>query len=213
MSRAYARDMTDGAARAGHWDLIYKTRDASEVSWYQPFPEVSVALIGELGIARDVPVIDVGGGESMLIDELVGADFADLTVLDVSSVALADGRRRLGDERVTWLEIDVLDWQPERRYGLWHDRAVFHFLVDQADRAAYIDVLRRATGPASAVIVATFGPDGPESCSGLPVTRYTAQALAAELGEGFEVMATREERHSTPAGDVQPFTWVAGRMR
>ena len=205
--------MTDEGVRALHWDLVYETREASEVSWYQPFPQVSMELIGELDIGRDIAVIDVGSGESTLVDELAGGGFTDVTVLDISAVALAESRRRVVDERVSWLEVDLLAWRPERHYGLWHDRAVFHFLIDRADRAAYVDVLRAATGPGSAVIIATFSPDGPESCSGLPVARYSADALAATLGDGFEVVAARYERHTTPAGDVQPFTWVAGRFR
>jgi len=174
---------------------------------------MSLELIGQLGVSANTPTIDVGGGESTLVEHLLAAGFGDLTVLDVSAVAVADGRQRLDDERVSWLVADVLAWQPERSYGLWHDRAVFHFLVSPADQSAYLSALRAATAPGSAVIVATFAPDGPTSCSGLPVARYSADQLASVLGECFKIEASLEEHHVTPAGGVQPFTWVAGKMR
>jgi hypothetical protein len=204
--------MEDGKERAKHWDRVYETRGPSEVSWYEPVPQLSMELIGEVGITTDTPVIDVGGGESLLVDSLLAAGFEDLTVLDVSDVALADGRSRVGPTPVRWVEADVLAWQPDRRYGLWHDRAVFHFLVEPSDRVAYSSALRAGTTAGSAVVVGSFAPDGPESCSGLPVVRYSAGELIEAIGEDFEVMAAREELHRTPSGGVQPFTWVAGRI-
>ena len=160
-----------------------------------------------------MPVIDVGGGESLLVDCLLAQGFADLTVLDISRVALAEARRRVESAQVRWVEADVRTWQPDRRYGLWHDRAVFHFLVDPADRAAYLRNMATATAPGSALIVATFAPHGPETCSGLPVARYSSDALARALGADFEVVEILEEQHPTPSGGIQPFTWVAGRLK
>jgi hypothetical protein len=208
----YAGVMVDRKERSRHWDTTYETKTGTGVSWYQPVPQVSLELIGRMDIGTDTPVIDVGGGESTLVDHLEAAGFKDLTVLDVSEVALNDGRSRLGQTQVRRVEADVLAWQPDRRYGLWHDRAVFHFLVEASDRTAYVKALQAATMVGSAVVVGTFAPDGPESCSGLPVVRYSAGELTKALGQRFEVMATREENHRTPGGGVQPFTWVAGRI-
>lgn len=204
--------MAETVQGAQHWDAAYEIK-GSAVSWYQVEPRVSLDLVRRMEVDIDVPVLDVGGGESLLVDNLLARGFVDLTVLDLSKFALAEGRRRVGPAPVTWLQADVLAWQPHRRYGLWHDRAMFHFLVDAADREAYRETLRAATVPGSTLIVATFSPEGPEACSGLPVARYSAEALAAELGESFEIVASLDELHTTPSGSIQPFTWVAGRMR
>ncbi len=204
--------MADTRERALHWDLTYKTKGPTGVSWYQTVPRVSLKLIGELGVSATAPVIDVGGGESTLVDHLVAEGFDDMTVLDVSAFAVDGGRERIGDEKVRWLVADVLTWQPERIYELWHDRAVFHFPVELADQSAYLNALHVATAPGSAVIVGTFAPNGPESCSGLPIVRYSADQLESVLGERFKVEACLEEQHVTPAGGIQTFTWVAGKM-
>jgi len=196
----------------GHWDAVYETKGPRGVSWYQPVPRVSLDIIGKMDVASDAPVIDVGGGESMLVDNLLAQGFVDVTVLDISEVALARARDRVPSPSVRWLEADVRTWRPDRRYGLWHDRAVFHFLIDPDDRTAYLRNLGAATAPGSVVIVATFAPGGPSTCSGLPVARYSSDALADALGEVVEVVVSLEEQHTTPDGNVQPFTWVAGRV-
>jgi trans-aconitate methyltransferase len=183
-----------------------------DVSWYQSAPRVSLELIETLGIDRDAAVIDVGGGASNLVDHLVEQGFRDVSVLDVSAVALAEGRRRLGDEApVAWLREDLLGWEPTRRFDLWHDRAVFHFLVSPDDRERYLRILRSAIRDTGFVVLGTFAPDGPERCSGLPVTRYSVEDLAHLLR--LDVLVTRREEHTTPGGAIQPFTWVAGRLR
>jgi hypothetical protein len=182
------------------------------VSWFQPTPTISLELIGNLELPRDAAVVDVGGGASSLVDRLVDQGFRDLSVLDVSRAALQATRHRLGgDYPVTFLERDVLEWHPERRFHLWHDRAAFHFLVDSADRDRYLATLRSAIQPDGFVIIATFASDGPEFCSGLPVVRYSAESLGSVLGPDYVVVATRREEHTTPGGGVQPFTWVAAR--
>lgn len=183
------------------------------MSWFQGEPTVSLELVAHLGVERSAAVIDVGGGASPLVDHLVAAGFGDVTVLDVSVVALEEARRRVGPHApVRWVGEDLLAWHPSRRYGLWHDRAVFHFLVDDADRARYVATLTEALEDGAGVVMATFAPDGPEYCSGLPVCRYSPEALAAALGPGFTLVASRRELHTTPAGVAQPFTWIAGRM-
>jgi Methyltransferase domain len=170
---------------------------------------MSLTLIDRLGVPKAAPIIDVGGGASLLVDELLARDYTDLTVLDVSATALSIARQRLGDGApVHWLCEDIMTWQPERRYGLWHDRAVFHFLTQPDERVQYRHTLHQAIGPGGAVIMATFATDGPESCSGLPVARYDAGELERRL-DGFSLVASSREEHITPEGIVQPFTWIA----
>ncbi|GAA3948010.1 class I SAM-dependent methyltransferase [Actinomadura viridis] len=208
-------------ARQDHWDTVYSDRGERRVSWYQADPRLSVELIEEAaGEGRDGAVIDVGGGASLLASRLVDEGFRDVTVLDVSEVALETARRaasrRPGGERITWVHADLLSWRPPRRYAIWHDRAVFHFLTERADRAAYLAVLRAALVPRGAIVLAAFAPEGPGHCSGLPVARYDAGGLAAELtgafGDDVTLTARRTERHVTPAGAVQPFTWISARL-
>lgn len=196
--------------RAEHWDATYRARGVEGVSWFQPAPIVSLALIDDLAVPTDTAVIDVGGGASRLADELATRGFSDVTVLDVSAAALEAAQRRLGpDAPVTWLRQDLLAWRPERRYGLWHDRAVFHFLIDPTARQRYTALLQAAVEPGGWAIVATFAPDGPDHCSGLPVARYSTDDLAGVLGDGFTLVDSRREEHATPAGAIQPFTWIA----
>lgn len=198
--------------RVRHWDAVYEERGTDGVSWFQREPQVSLELVASLAVPCETAVVDVGGGASTFVDRLLARGFVDVTVLDVSAAALEASRRRLGrGARVTWLREDVLTWRPPRRYGLWHDRAAFHFLVDAADRAAYLAVLRSALAPGGQVVLGTFAADGPDRCSGLPVARYSPGGLAGVLGDDLEVVETRREVHVTPAGARQAFTWVAAR--
>jgi hypothetical protein len=199
---------------AQHWDAVYSTRATTEVSWFQADPTVSIELIELLKVPHDAAVIDIGGGASFLIDSLVHRGFSDVSVLDVSKAALEVMNRRLGgDARVTLWHENLLHWHPTRRFHLWHDRAVFHFLVSPADRNAYLEKLKSALEPGGAAVIGTFDSNGPESCSGLPVTRHSAEELAFWLGDGFEIVETRSEEHFTPAGIMQPFTWISARRR
>jgi 2-polyprenyl-3-methyl-5-hydroxy-6-metoxy-1,4-benzoquinol methylase len=208
---AVADRLFDPDARALHWNSIYERLGPRAVSWYQPEPLISVAIMETLGVSRDDGVIDVGAGASTLVDVLVAQGFTDVTVLDISATAIGQSRRRLGEDApVTWIETDLLTWAPTRRYDVWHDRAVLHFLsAPEVD--TYREVMRRALAPGGLAIVATFALDGPSTCSGLPVTRYDADQLASALGEDFDVLERRREVHSTPMGGAQPFTWVAAR--
>jgi hypothetical protein len=194
-----------------HWDAAYRTLGAEGVSWFQAEPTMSLQMIRTLGIDHSTPIIDVGGGASSLVDHLVSEGFLDVSVLDLSETALNEGRRRLGTAKaVTWLHEDVLTWRPPRRFGLWHDRAVFHFLTDEGDRARYLASISEALEPGSGIVMATFADDGPEHCSGLPVSRYSVEALFRVLGGRVTLVDARGELHTTPGGVVQPFTWVAG---
>ncbi|HXX89008.1 MAG TPA: class I SAM-dependent methyltransferase [Acidimicrobiales bacterium] len=204
--------MPDRAARQRHWDEAYTGRGVQDVSWFQAVPQMSLELLECLEVRTTASVLDVGAGASCLVDTLLDRGFDDLTVLDVSEVALHAVRDRLpAGAPVTLVRHDLLTWQPARRFDVWHDRAVLHFLVDEEDRRSYRRVLDSALAPEGAVVIATFAPDGPETCSGLPVSRYDADGLAALLGPAFAVVAVRHEEHVTPAGVVQPFTWVAAR--
>lgn len=193
-----------------HWEKVYATRATDNVSWYQPHAERSLKLIRELGIAKDAPIIDVGGGASVLVDDLLDDGYLNLSVLDISGAALAATRTRLGTRaaNVNWFEGDVTQVDlPPGRYALWHDRAVFHFLTTPEQRAAYVRQVLRAVRPGGHVIVATFAEDGPTECSGLPVVRYDASHLHGEFGAPFELLGHEHEQHTTPAGRVQSFLY------
>lgn len=198
--------------RVEHWNRTYAEK-GDDVSWFQAVPTTSLELIDHLGLGTATPVIDIGGGASHLVDELVGRGFGDLSVLDVSDRALATVAQRFAEHprAVRCIASDITTWRPERSYGLWHDRAVLHFLTDAAERTRYHGALEHAVGPGGAVIIATFAPDGPDTCSGLPVRRHDAAALFDFLGDDFEAVTDRHEVHRTPWGTEQAFTWVAAR--
>lgn len=196
-----------------HWNGVYDRLRPTAVSWYQPHPTMPLEIIDGIGIEPDAAVLDAGGGASLLVDTLSGRGFTDLTVVDISRRALDVARGRCPRaERITWLEQDLLAWQPERHYDLWCDRAVFHFLTNPGDQSRYREVLRSATRPGGHVIMATFADDGPDSCSGLPVCRYGPDDLVDLFGNGFELIEARRELHLTPTGATQPFTWIAARV-
>jgi ubiquinone/menaquinone biosynthesis C-methylase UbiE len=171
-------------------------------------------LIRHLNPPYDAAILDVGGGASTLVDGLLADGYSDVTVLDISTAPLEALRQRLGPETpVRLIHGDLLTWTPDRSFDLWHDRAVFHFLVDEHDRRKYLEVLRRAMHPGGHVILGTFAADGPQFCSGLPVARYAAETLSDILGTDFEILEHRHEEHVTPTGVRQPFTWLGARHR
>lgn len=193
-----------------HWEAVYAQRTPDSVSWFQPHAEHSLELIARAGLTRDAAIIDVGGGASTLADDLLARGYHDLTVLDLSAAALAAAQVRLGDDarRVSWVETDITAVDlPRQRYDLWHDRAVFHFLTDAAQRHAYVEGVLQSVKPGGHVIVATFAEDGPDRCSGLPVMRYGADTLHAEFGAPFELLEHSRETHHTPGGAVQQFVY------
>ena len=194
-------------SRHDHWETVYTSKGESEVSWFQETPAPSLELIERVGTEQSSGIIDIGGGASRLVDNLVSRGYQDVTVLDLSEAALASARSRIGDQanRVTWVAADVTTWEPSRSYDVWHDRAAFHFLTEPNDQAAYVARLRRALRVGGHAIIATFAPDGPERCSGLMVSRYDANTLAATLGEGFELIDARRHDHTTPWGSLQKF--------
>lgn len=205
------QEQVENASQA-HWDKAYQDLSASGVSWYQPRPTLSVDLISTLELPQTTPVIDMGGGASNVAGSLVGLGFVDVTVLDLSSTALDLAKKRLGPEApVHWVHADLLAWQPPRSYGLWHDRAVFHFLTQEHERSIYLEKLGSAITRPGYVILATFASDGPELCSGLPVERYSVEDLTGLLSTvDVHVVGGCGEDHVTPSGTVQPFSWVIG---
>ena len=193
-----------------HWEKVYRTKEPTEVSWYRPHLDVSLQLIEAAAPDRDANIIDVGGGESTLVDDLVARGYRNVDVLDVSATAIEVARERLGAaaDRVHWLCADVTSFAfPRQCYDVWHDRAVFHFLTQAGDRAAYVRQVARAVRPGGHVIVATFGPDGPTQCSGLNVARYDPKGLHREFGAGFRLVKHCTDLHRTPAGSVQQFIY------
>jgi hypothetical protein len=194
---------------AEHWDSAYAQGERTR-SWFQEYPAASLRMLDAAGVAAQDSVIDIGGGASPLTDSLLQRGHQDLTVLDVSAAALRISQRRLGPtEQVQWIVADLLTWNPQRTYAAWHDRAVFHFITAERDRQRYLTTLNSATVPGSVAIFGCFAPDGPQSCSGLPVARYSAADLTARLGDDWTLVASEREEHHTPAGGVQPFTWTA----
>lgn len=194
------------ATRVAHWEQVYRTKEPTELSWYQADPAASCRLIEQAGVGRSTPILDVGGGASVLADRLVTTGCEDVTVLDVSSAALAVVRERLGPA-VRVIRADLTRFGPERRYALWHDRAVLHFLTDPVDQQAYVRTLSHALQPGGHVILATFALDGPTRCSGLPVERYDAPGMAHLLGPAFQLRGAETETHSTPSGAAQRFQY------
>ena len=198
--------MTD-ASRKSHWETVYTTKGENEVSWFQEYPALSLELID---FARPMPesaIVDIGGGASRLVDGLIARGFKHVTVLDISHAALDAAKARLGERasEVEWIVADITKWHPAHSFDIWHDRAAFHFLTDPADRAAYVACLKQAIRPGGHAVIGTFAIDGPEKCSGLPVNRYDAAGLAKELGEGFELVDSRRQDHSTPWSSMQRF--------
>lgn len=201
--------------RSTHWDHVYATKGEAEVSWFQDSPAISLELIRAANPDPGASVIDIGGGASRLVDALLQHGYRDLAVLDLSAHALDAAKRRIGHaaSMVDWIVADATTWQPAKTYDIWHDRAAFHFLTEARDRAAYVERLRSAVASGGHVIIATFAPDGPEKCSGLPVQRYDGASLAAELGPEFELIETRSETHHTPWNSTQAFQFSRFRKR
>ena len=193
--------------RHAHWEHVYSKKGENEVSWFEKNPALSLELIAQVGATAASPIIDIGGGASRLVDNLLQRGFENITVLDLSETALESAKARLGTDaaRVHWVVADVTTWQPLKIYQIWHDRAAFHFLVNQGDRVAYVARLRQALKVGGYAIISTFALDGPERCSGLQITRYDPASLGETLRCGFEFVGSRQHIHATPWGTEQSF--------
>jgi SAM-dependent methyltransferase len=193
-----------------HWEHIYKSKGVREVSWFQEHATQSITLIRKTGVSLGAKIIDVGGGASTLVDDLIDQGYSEITVLDISGTALRRSQNRLGQRAslVTWLELDITRAELEPNiYDLWHDRAVFHFLTSETERAHYVRAVRRSVKTGGHIIVASFGLNGPERCSGLNIVRYDAESMHREFGNDFELVDTTTEVHHTPFGTDQQFIY------
>lgn len=201
--------------RQSHWQNVYLNKGEQEVSWTQGDPQPSLGLIEKFAQDRNASIIDIGGGASRLIDALLARGFAAITVLDLSDAALKSAKARLGEQgaSVQWVAADATIWRPPTPFDIWHDRAAFHFLVEAKDRAAYVDRLHAGVKKGGHAIIATFAPDGPEKCSGLPVQRYDPDSLGRTIGAAFELVEHQPHRHVTPWGAVQSFQFSVLRRR
>lgn len=198
-----------------HWEKVYTHKSADAVSWFQPYAVRSMNIIQRLPLDTTAHIIDVGGGASTLVDDLLYRDYSNISVLDLSGSALQVAQNRLGDaaQKVQWIEGDVTKVTlPRHSIDVWHDRAVFHFLTSEAERRRYVDAVLNSVKPGGYVIMATFAEDGPEQCSGLPVQRYSASALHAEFGSPFELLGHEKELHQTPFGTTQSFVYCYCRL-
>ena len=199
--------MSEATNKKDHWEAVYQKKSPVEVSWYQKVPVLSLQLTIRLLKKKSDRIVDVGGGASTLADHLLDKGFDDITVLDLSSEALAHAQKRLGQKsaQISWVAADITEWEPSGTFELWHDRAVYHFLTEKTDREKYKDVLKRATHPGSWVIIAAFSIGGPEKCSGLDIVQYDREKLQSELGDSFTFVEEQFESHITPTGKEQAF--------
>jgi len=193
-----------------HWENIYHTKDATQVSWFQEHPALSLDFIKATGVEKTAQIIDVGGGASRLVDDLLTEGYHHITVLDISAAALQVAQQRLGSQAslVTWIEADITHVElPSNYYDVWHDRAVFHFLTKPEDRKRYVETVRHAVKTGGHIIVATFAPEGPNRCSGLDIVKYDPEHLHSEFGNDFALVNSSEETHHTPFGTEQQFIY------
>lgn len=201
---------------AEHWEATYTKKRPDEVSWYRPHLETSLSFLEKAGVAKDAGILDVGGGASTFVDDVVARGYSKVTVIDLSSAALETARSRLGERgrSVHWLLGDITRLElPRHEYAFWHDRAVFHFLREPEERSHYVSAVQRGLVPGGHIMVATFGPGGPERCSGLDVSRYSADELHAQFGGEFEKVESQVELHTTPGGSLQEFVYCLCRLQ
>jgi 2-polyprenyl-3-methyl-5-hydroxy-6-metoxy-1,4-benzoquinol methylase len=198
-----------------HWETVYQTKAAHEVSWYRSHLDNSLALIAQAAADLNAVIIDIGGGEATLVDDLIERGYQHLSILDISQAAIDTTKQRLGSvaDQINWLVDDITTANlPPQQYDVWHDRAVFHFLTLPAQRAAYVRQVLHAVKPGGQIIMATFGVDGPEKCSGLEIVRYSSASLQAEFGDQFQLLETSTELHKTPFQTTQQFIYCHFRM-
>lgn len=196
-------------SRQAHWESVFSTKAATDVSWFEAEPATSLELVLSVSTPQD-SVIDVGAGAAHLVDRLLDFGYRDVSVLDVSATALNVVRERLQHRSVTpsYITADITQWIPDRSYDVWHDRAVFHFMTDQQMRSAYVLAASRAVKAGGHAIIGTFALDGPEACSGIQVSRHSPDTLAAQFAENFELIDSKSVRHRTPSGSDQSFVWA-----
>ena len=196
--------------RKAHWENVYQTKGRDEVSWFREHLDTSLRMIANTGVGKDAAIIDVGGGNSTLVDDLIEQGFVDVSVLDISAKAITDSKERLGSkaEEVNWLVADITTVElPKDHFDVWHDRAVFHFLTDEENRRKYVELVMRSLKLGGHIIVASFGLEGPQKCSGLNVVRYSPETMHDEFGNSFDLVESIGETHNTPFGTEQDFVY------
>jgi len=195
--------------RISHWENVYANRSPDELGWFQIEPTLSLELITKEELSTDASIIDVGGGASTLSLKLFDAGYKNLTILDISAISLNHSKEVFGEsaDKVTWIESDITEFNPTHSYDVWHDRAVFHFLLDADDRAHYVDVLNNTLNVGGYLVLAAFAVGGPEKCSGQEIIQYDITTLAHELGSGYRLLEQRSEQHNTPDGNEQQFNY------
>lgn len=197
--------------RHQHWENIYQTKALSEVGWHQPKPEVSLGFISRLNIPKDAAIIDIGGGDSFLIDNLLFKGYTDLTVLDISATAIQRAKQRLGEfaDQVNWIESDITEFRPTRQYDLWHDRATFHFLTGAEEVDLYIQALELGSKPSGNLVVGTFSENGPTKCSGIEIKQYSPETLTEQFGNKFSTLECVIHDHITPFETAQNYVFCS----
>lgn len=201
--------------RKEHWDEVYQSKKATEVSWYEPLPETSLDLISNCQLDKDAAIIDIGGGDSFLAEYLIAKGFTDITVLDISEKALERAKERLGEKAsgIQWIVADAAEFVPERKYDLWHDRAAFHFLTEEPQIRHYVETVKNAVKSGGFVIMGTFSENGPTKCSGLEIKQYSIVQLQDLFSEAFVAISCKNLDHNTPSGGTQNFTFCSFQKR
>lgn len=194
-----------------HWEKVYTTKQLTDVSWYQPNPAVSLQFVKELGIPAYASIIDIGGGDSLLVDNLLDAGYTDISVLDISEAAIERAKKRLGPraEMVHWIISDITAFKPLRAYDFWHDRATFHFLTKEEEVQTYLDISQKAIAPGGKLLIGTFAENGPEKCSGLPVQQYSEEKMTATIRRWFQKIKCIHTDHLTPFNTIQHFLFCS----
>jgi 2-polyprenyl-3-methyl-5-hydroxy-6-metoxy-1,4-benzoquinol methylase len=201
--------------RVNHWEHIYKTKALNEVSWYQPKPETSLSFFTELQVSPEAKILDVGGGDSFLVDYLLDLGYLDLTVLDISATAIERAKSRLGEraKQVKWIVSDILDFVPQEQYDVWHDRAAFHFLTEDKEVEHYVETTAQGIADNGVLILGTFSENGPKKCSGIPIQQYSESSMIDALQTAFSPIRCISVEHPTPFNTVQQFTFCSFRRK
>lgn len=201
--------------RQKHWENIYKNKEIDEVSWYQPIPETSIEFIENSHLPKTAKIIDVGGGDSFLVDHLLERGYTDITVLDISEAAINRAKKRLGEKAgvVKWIHADAASFKPEEYYDIWHDRAAFHFLTDDDEISRYIEIAQQYIKPSGTLVVGTFSEQGPTKCSGIEIKQYSEHSMTQRFGKYFQKVKCLIVDHKTPSDTVQNFVFCAFRRR
>ena len=194
-----------------HWETIYQTKRFEEVSWFQPTPETSLSFFKQLNIPTSAKIIDIGGGDSFLVDNLLDLNYQDLTVLDISATALDKAKQRLGEraDKVKWIVADVATFRPTEKYDFWHDRAAFHFLTQELEIENYLNTVQKSIQPTGIFVIGTFSEQGPEKCSGIEIKQYSETTMTDRLSKFFEKIKCIKVDHKTPSDAIQNFIFCS----